>query len=345
MVNGKSKIQKQLIFFLMIASLLTAVVFAQVVGIDIKILGQSNPAISRFVGFAGVIPSSSARDIYRHSLKLFINNKDETLYLQNEKDGKTGDIYLSYTPVYPLPLGNVEIKITGTTLENKEFSYSQKFVINPEKDKLLAPYVAAVRRNSKSWKAHFDLAGVYEKKYLLRDAMYEYSQALKYNPGYGKAKDNYFRLFALQERKYIAKDKITFDILKDSSLEVLGNLIIFKITLINKNPNVISIDPRQALLVVDEEDQIRPLEGLADYPVKAYQNDLITVENYARLRHFLDTHPYSLIEKQDIQPGISIKGHMAFSIKYPHYKKLKLIFPISVEKKYKLLFKLPFTSP
>lgn len=342
----KIKILKNTLIGFIIICITGGILFAQeAVNIDIKFLGQNDPAISRFIGFTGIIPAQSAKDIYRDSLKLFINEDNKSLYLQSEKDNKTGDIYISYTPVYPLPLGNVVMKITGITSESKEFSYTRQFSIKPEKDKMLAPYFYAINKNYKDWKSHFNLARAYEKKYLLKDAMYEYQQALKYNSKYKQAKDSYLRLFALQEKKYITKDRITFEILKDSGLEALGNLVLFKITIINKNPNAIAIDPQQALLVVDEEDQIRPLGNLASYPVKAYQDDIITIENYARLRHFLDTHPYPLIEKQDMQPGISMKGYLAFSLKYPHYRKLKLLFPIKVGTGYKMLFKLPFTSP
>ncbi|MBI2251323.1 MAG: hypothetical protein HYU63_00955 [Armatimonadetes bacterium] len=344
-----------LIFLILFSILHSCILGEEETKVNIKLLGSANPAISRFLGFAGIIPKKQTELIYKNSIKLFINDENKTIYLETQLDSKTGEIYLNYTPFQPLPLGKVVFRLTADNLEGGLFEYKWSFLVEPEKDKSLTRYFKILKKNPKDEMAHLQLAKAYENKYLLEDADFEYKNVLRLNPKNLKAKKNHTRLFALQERKFITAEKIILNVAKDSALEVLGNLLMFKIKVINQSASIIKFNPKEALLIVDKEEQLGPVENIKKYPVYAYENDIISVENYARLSHFMDTHTLvafgesddkkGIPQKKEIQPGISAAGYIAFSLRVPRYKELKLILPLSLTSKYKLIYKLPFSRP
>lgn len=302
--------------------------------------GKSDPSISRFLDFTVIYPNT----IYKASFKVFINDQNKTANIQSEEDKGVGKILVKYFPVTPYPLGKIKIRIESFTKTGEKVVNNFTLNVNPSSDKALAQYFGILHKNPRNANAHLGLAKVYEKKFLYRDAVYEYFQTLKYNPNSKEAKEKYKKLFALLERKYIVKDNISVDVTKNAILEKMGNLILFKTTIINKSTATIKLDPSQALLIVDEDQQLVPVTNLSKYPESAQKSGYITMENYARLSHYLDNNCFSLIQEQSISPGISIEGYIAFGLRYPQYKNITFMLPIKVGNKYSLIFKLPFTS-
>ncbi|MFH1454069.1 MAG: hypothetical protein ABIH00_08865 [Armatimonadota bacterium] len=311
---------------------------------DIKIIGDHNPAISRFVKLTGVISKDTASKLYRHSLKIYINGSNRTLYLQSESV-KTGEILLSYDPIKALPTGQVNIVLKAMGVGEKTYSQKISFVVNPAADPALASYYRSVMASPRNVSARIKLGKAYENKYLFKDAAYQYRMALTYSPKNKEAINGWNRVFAALDVKSITIRDITLDTAIDEGVDMLGNLVLFKVRIINSSPEVVNFDPQDTLLTVDSDYQLRPIGNLADYPGNALEKGVIDMDQYGRIKYYLGTKNFTLLEKTKIQPGIAITGYLGYELKYPHFKNLNLWIRLKTDPKLQISFKIPFKKP
>lgn len=345
-----SKNFSKLILFLILFFLLSAYfAFAdEKINAEIKMSGPSNPSISRFIGFDGVIMPSIASKLYRYSLKLYINGVDRSLYLQSEST-KSGEIYFSYDPIKELPTGRVNILLKALGTDNNSYSQKIFFVVNPGADKDLAACYRAAQGNPSSVTAHINFAKAYEKKYMFKDAAYEYRRALTYDPRSKTALDGWKRVFTSLDRKSITIRDITIDVSIDEGIDMLGNLMLFKTRIINNSHEIVKFDPADTLLIVDNDYQVRPLDNFMEYPDKALDKGAITTDQFARMKYYLGTKvevkSFKPIEKKDIQPSVALEGYLAYELKYPKVKYLNLWIKTKTDPKIKVTFRIPFKKP
>lgn len=343
MINKKF-FSSLLILTILCAFLLHASFADEDIKAEIKLSTPSNPSISRFTGFDGIIMSGIASKLYQYSLKLYINGVDRSLYLQSES-AKNGEIYISYSPIKELPTGRVNIVLKAQGSDNNTYSQKISFVVNPGADINLAPYYKAALSSPSNVSAHINLAKAYEKKFMFKDAAYEYRRALTYSPRNKTALDGWKRVFTALDRKSITIRDITLDAAIDEGIDMLGNLIIFKTRIINNSHEIVKFDPADTLLIVDNNYQVRPIENLQDYTISAVKNGVISDEQFARLTYYLGTKLFKLLIKQDIQPSIAAEGYLAYELKYPKVKYLNLWIKAKTDPKIKITFRLPFKKP
>jgi|GEM_PF-1582717 len=311
---------------------------------EIKLSTPSNPSISRFTGFDGIIMPNVASKLYMYSLKLYINGIDRTLYLQSEGT-KSGEIYISYNPIKELPAGRVNIVLKALGSDNNTYSQKISFLVNPGADIALAPYYRATLSSPSNVSAHINLAKAYEKKFMFKDAAYEYRRALTYSPRNQTALDGWKRVFTALDRKSITIREITLDAAIDEGIDMLSNLVLFKVRIINNSHEIVKFDPSDTLLIVDNGYQVRPIENLQDYTISAVKNGVISNEQFARINYYLGTKKFPLLEKQDIQPSIAYDGYLAYDLKYPKFKYLNLWVKAKTDPKVKITFRIPFKKP
>ncbi|MFH0801092.1 MAG: hypothetical protein V2A78_01710 [bacterium] len=314
------------------------------IAIKINFQGPSRPAISRHLGFTACIPAASLACIKKESLQFFVNGQNKTYCVRMELDPGSGDLYFSYKPDKPLPLGKVEQKIIGTTVADDVFTKSWMLVIDQEADPLLAPWARIIKSKPRNVNAHFQLARAYEQKYLLEDAVTEYREVLRLAPKHTRAQAAYVCIYGLWDRKSLNIGGITLDVSKDSGLEKMGYIVVFKVTLINRSGGSVRLDPKDALLIIDGETQEPPVSTWKGYPRKLLDTGLINIDDFARLEHYLDSHNIPLLEERELQAGVSTSGYLAFSTNGIPYKKLKLLIFAGPSRK-KLEFAFPFIKP
>jgi hypothetical protein len=312
--------------------------------IYINLIGQTNPAISRFIGFTGAIPRASAERIDRATLRLFVNGIDRTFDLQIEKDAQKGDLYLAFRPSQSLPLGTVVERLVGSTTDGKVFDKQWFFRIDQGADPDLAPWAQILKQNEGDVNAHLQLAAAYERKYLLEDAAAEYMIVMQIDPENERARSSYLRIFSAWDRKSITQENICLEITKDLGLEKMGALVLFKVRIFNGTSRKIAVEPGEASLVIDECEEVPSLESLKTYPKEAYESGRINIENYARITYFLDTHTIDLLTKKEISPNVIYEGYLAFPLKRRFFKHFSLNVPIRAQGKSQS-FRFPFTGP
>lgn len=302
-------------------------------------------AISRHVGFSAQVPSWSARLISRETVKLSINGEDQTRWMQQVADPDSGDLLLHFKPYSPLPEGDVIFKIFGLTSEGRLFEKRWKIIVDPGKDPYLLPFVQAVRRKPGNPEAHFHLALAFEKKYLLEDAQDEYRKVLDLNPHHQKAQSAYDRIFSLWGRKAIARENIVIDVTMDEGLLSMGGVLLFKVMVENRTLKEVTFNPDAATLVDDYGNQLPPLKELLSYPKQALDAGWITLEEYARISYFLETHPMTLLSAVTIYPGVSVSGYLIFRLPRREVRTLTLVLAeVHTPRKYQT-FKFPFVRP
>lgn len=322
----------------------SAVVYSQGLQVEISLTGDANPAVSRFIGFTGVIPEASARKINLATLKLLVNGENQTYRMIIEEDPQKRDLYLTYKPLEPLPIGKVVERLEFMTREGNLVVKQWTFTVDPSADPDLAPWATAVKAKPRDVNAHYQLAVALEKKYLLEDAAAEYLNVLEYDPENRKSKAAYERIFSSWDRKSITLDKVTLDVSKNSGLEKIGSLITFRLVLFNASRNTIKFDPGEVYLMIDGEQQESAVTDLAGYPRWALGKQFISMEDYARLGYFLETHPLHIFKKVELEYGTSKTGHLAFTTRGVYYKKLTLVVQITVGSKRTIMMKFPFVK-
>jgi len=311
--------------------------------VKVTFLGASNPAISRHLGFTAYIPSTSFLRIRKNTIKFFVNGENKTHCLQMEVEPSTGSLYISYKPDKPLPLGRVTQKLIGKTQDDSFFEKRWEFIVNPAADAALASWFRSVRNNPRNENAHFQLAKAYEKKLLLEDAATEYREVLKLAPKHTLAKEAYNRIFALWDRKSLSKGGVTLDVTRDSGLEKLGLIILFRIKIFNNSSDTVKMDPADAIMIIEGESQEEPIKRLKDYPQKILDMGLINIDDFARLKHYLETHDIPLLERKEIQSGISSgDGYLAFGTRGVNYRAVTLVIRLIAGSRKSLEFRFPF---
>ncbi len=320
--------------------------FSQESKITVKLdyTGPSRPAISRFLGFKAFIPATSLAALKKESLRFYVNGFDKTYCIRKETVPGSGDLYLTYRPDKPLPLGKVEQKLVGMTLADDVFSRSWQVVIAPQADPVLAHWARLVKSRPWNVNAHYQLAKAYEQKYLFDDALAEYREVLRLAPKHSRAQAASGRIYGLSDSKSLTGGKVTVEVNKDSGLEKMGYLILFKVTVLNRSGASVRFNPRDALLLIDSEAQEAPVPTWAGYPRKLLDTGLINIDDFARLEHYLGTHNIPLIEKKELQNGIAVSGYLAFCTNGIPYKKLKLLIFAGLPRK-KVEFAFPFLKP
>ncbi|MCL5773535.1 MAG: hypothetical protein M1536_04070 [Firmicutes bacterium] len=321
-----------------------APLYSQGLQVEISLTGEANPSLSRFIGFTGVIPQASARKINMSTLKLLVNGENQTYRMVIEEDPQKRDLYLTYKPSEPLPTGKVVQRLEFMTREGNLIVKQWTFTVDPSADPDLAPWATAVKAKPRDVNAHYQLAIAFEKKYLLEDAAAEYLKVLEYDPGNRKSKAAYERIFSSWDRKSITLEKVTLDVSKNSGLEKIGSLITFRLVLFNSSRNTVKFDPDEVYLMIDGEQQESAITDLAGYPRWALDKDFISMEDYARLGYFLETHPLRIFKKVELEYGTSKTGHLAFTTRGVYYKKLTLVVPIVVGSKRTIMMKFPFVK-
>jgi hypothetical protein len=303
---------------------------------------DNSPVISRFAGFTALISEDMLKSLDRNSLKLFINGDDFSEQLNFNLDAKTGSLYISFEPSYPLPMGQVVQKLTGLTIKGDYFEKSWSFLVDPMKDKELAKFYNILHKEPASVSAHLGLAGVYENKYLLKDAQNEYLTVLQLDPANEKARKSYERIFAMWDHKMIRYGDLAIEIFMDQGLLNLGKLIIFNLKISNKGNKPISIEPEKTVLVDETGKQFEPVSSLGPYPKKALDRKWVSLDEYARLSYYLQTHSFPLLKSQDIAPSASVQGFLIFSFPGGKVSKLLLSIPEQNVGEQKETFLFPF---
>lgn len=329
-----------LIFLIFIS--ITAV-FAQG-KVNVNFTGKIDPSISRFVGFSAIVPADEMKKVDRRSFKIFINGKDDTVHLRSRLDTKTGDLILEYKPATALPLGKIEEKLTAEAKGGNMWVEKWTIDINPAFDKELAPWINSITNDPKNFNAHYQLAKIYEAKYLLEDAAYEYKKVVYLSPNHGDSKKALARIFALWDKKKLTKNKVTVDISLDNSLADMGKLLLFEISITPYSSSALSFDPKDVSIIVDGELQEKRIQKLNDYPMQAYNEGRISLDDYAKFTYFLDSHNISLFEETNISPRVTKSGYIAFAPYSVIYEKLYIIIPLKTADGEKIIFKFPFVS-
>jgi len=274
---------------------------------------DNSPAISRFRGFTAILSEDILKLIDRDSLKLYINGKDFSDQMTFNIDSKTGSLYVSFKPTYPLPLGQVVQKITCLTMEGDYFEKSWSFLVDPLSDKELADYYKVLQKEPNNVSAHLALAKLYEKKYLLADAQNEYLTVVQLDPKNETARKAYERIFALWSHKKLRYGNLLIEVYMDQGLLTLGKLILFNIKITNKGDKPISITLEKWNLIDETGKQFEPVDSLDTYPKKALDRGMISRDDYARLSYYLKKQSFPLLTKQDISPSATVQGFLIFS--------------------------------
>ncbi|MBI2264947.1 MAG: hypothetical protein HYU64_07220 [Armatimonadetes bacterium] len=302
------------------------------------------PSISRFRAFTATVPASSLVKIQKETIKLFINAEDRTSQLESTIDDETGDLFFSFRPTTPLPLGKNSCRLVGTTTEGRLVEKRWSFVVNPKLDPYLRPFFLKVQKRPKDTLSHYNLGVAYERKYLLADAQEEYRQAARLSARNQKARMAYDRLYALWDHKTLSKEGVTVDVTLDEGLLKIGKLLLIRVLVSNKTGKEVAIDPTEAMLTDGLGGQEQTLGNLTMYPKTAFETGAISVDDYARLTYFLEKHHRPLLNPGSIFPGVTANGYLAFQIKKKEAKNLTLIIPkITVKPRKSLSFKFPFT--
>ncbi|MEQ8189748.1 MAG: hypothetical protein ABRQ39_17395 [Candidatus Eremiobacterota bacterium] len=328
------------IMFFVINSFSTG--FSQNKKVDFSVTLDNSPVISRFPGFTALISEDVLKTLDRNTLKLYINGEDFSEQLNFNLDAKTGSLYISFEPAYPLPIGQVVQKLTGLTNRGDYFEKSWSFLVDPLKDKELAKFYKILQKEPGSVSAHLGLAGVYENKYLLKDAQNEYLTVLQLDPANEKARKSYERIFALWDHKMIRYGDLKIEVFMDQGLLNLGKLIIFNLKISNKGNKPISIDPTKNVLVDETGKQFEPVSNLATYPKKALDRKWVNLDEYARLSYYLQTNSFPLLNAQDIAPSATVQGFVIFSFPGGKVSKVLLSIPEQNVGEQKETFLFPF---
>lgn len=336
---------KTALFSLIILLLLSNITLAAE-NLNASIIFQDpyNPSITRFTRFMAVVPTNISSKLYKHSIKMYINGVERGMYLQVDTSSN-GETILTYDPLKELPAGQVTVLFKAFGVDNKEYSQRFTFVVNPAADKQLARYYNTARVSPRNVSAHLSLAKIYEKKFMFKDAIYEYRMALNYSPKNKEALDGWKRVFTVLDKKSITIKQITLEADIDEGVDKLGNLVLFSVKIINNSHEIIKFDPEDTLLIVDNDYQLRPISNITDYPAYARKREIINLDQYVRMKYYLGTKKFDLLGKIDIQPSVAVGGYLAYELKYPMFKFLNLWIRMKTDPKVKITFRLPFKKP
>lgn len=320
-------------------------VYGQTQKIDFAINLDNTPKISRFKGFIAIIPTNILNLIDKDSLKLYINGEDFSKDLKQNIDAKTGTLYVSFKPKYPLPIGLVVQKLTGINKDGDYFEKSWTLTVDPYSDRELAGYYNTLQKDPSNVQAHMSIAAIYEKKYLLEDAQNEYLTILQLDPSNAKARKSYERIFALWDQKLLKYGALTIDVYMDTGILRLGRLLIFNVKAKNDGEEkTLSIAPDKWILIDETGKQYAPLATLSGYPKKALDSGLISNEDYARLSYYLEKNSFPILKGQDLATLASTQGYVIFTYT-GKVKKIVLSITDQDVGDHKETFIFPFTLP
>ncbi len=333
------------IFFIILIILIISLP-GKTVEYDFDVKMDSTSPVSRFRGFTAIIPEKALEYIDSDSLKLYINGEDYSDQLGFNKDTATGSLYVSFEPTYPLPLGQVVQKITGVTKQGDYFEKSWTILVDPMSDSELATYYTILQSDPNNLNAHLNLADIYEKKYLFKDAQNEYLTVLQLDPANEKARKGYERLFSLWDHKTIKYDKLTMEVFIDAGLAELGRLLLFNVKIKSEAEENIKISPAGWTLIDESAKSFVMVEDLSKYPKKALYKKWISTEQYAKLSYHLQHNSFPLLKEQEIPPMGKAEGFLVFSFA-GNSKAQKVVLSIVDQKvgDHKENFIFPFVLP
>lgn len=303
---------RKILFFLIISSII-AITSTSGAEIDFEVKLDNTPEISRFRGFTAVIPPESLEKIDKDSISLFINGEDYSNQLQFNMDSKSGELYVTFDPTYPLPMGTVVEKLSGLTSTGDYFEKYWTITVDPMANNELAHFYTILESDPSNIKAYLNIANIYETKYLFKDAQNGYLTVLQMDPTNEAARKAYDRIFSLWDHKMIKHGNLSIEVYMDAGLLDLGKLIIFNLKVTNTGEEQISITPATATLIDEGGKQFPIIDSLPKYPKKALDKQWISIDDYARLSYYLKSHSFPLIGNQDLSPMASVEGFLIFS--------------------------------
>lgn len=292
----------------------------------IRIQYESRPTISRFRGFTGIIEQSTLGRVDTGSFRLYVNGLEHSSYLRTSTDPQSGNIIIAYKPVQALKDGKNRFKLLFSTLDGKRMERSWTQEVAPGRDPALAPFVTAIRKNTRDTDAHLQLAKGYEKKFLMEDAQEEYRIILEINPKHEEAKHSYNRIFALWGRKAIGKRGVIMDVTMEEGLIPLGGPLVFKVVVENTTNRQISISKKDIFLLDSQGNQIEPWKDLNSYPRIALDQGWISLEDYVRLSYRIEIQPLQPFNVFELYPKTNQAGFFAFRLSSMEIRRVILLF-------------------
>jgi hypothetical protein len=300
--------------------------------------------ISRFQSFSGYIPQDLASHLQINTVKLLVNGRDCTPEVKFTKDDSGGLIF-SFDPEDPLPVGKIKVEIFALTLSNSTFSQSFSFLVNPSSDPDLQNEVNVLKKDPTSSEAHYLLGQLYEQKHLFKDAAYEYSRAVYFNPNNQEAREAYARVFSIWGEKSLVQSNVKVNVSLDDSLYSIGGPVLFEIQVSNNSPYPVQLDPRKSVLIDASGTQLAPLDDMEAYVQDEMDGSAISLDQYARLSYFLDTHKFSLLPITTLHTSTFAVGYLAFPRPSGGSTQVTLVISSIVENGQELFFKFPFLLP
>lgn len=323
--------------------LLSMTARAQSLNVDFRYPQQ--PSVSRFQGFTGTIPADTAPALKLDSIKIFINGKDESDRLKMEQQTDSGEVNFSFQPADPLPVGKVEVQFLAYTVQGPIYSQRFSYTIDPSSDPDFGKIVQALQENPTDAGAHYQLGQLYEQKRLFQDAAYEYSRAAYFDPGDSAAKSAYDRIFAMWGEKSLEKDQVLVDARFDDALLSMGGPVAIEVRVTNEGSDPITVDPKAAVLVDGEGHQVFALDDLNAYIDSEADDRLVSMEQYAQISYFIDSHPMEPLGPVTLHSTASASGYVVFPRPEGDVRRFTFIFAkIAVNGK-DLDFTFPFVLP
>ena len=304
--------------------------------------GPYNPSISRFTSCSIYITSAGIEALDLDTLKFFVNDRDQTQFLQPEFNTQNQDLYFLYRPRKALPLGIVTQKLKALGKDGQVFTKEWTITVNPAAGPVLAPLVAKIKKQPADYKAHYALAQAFQKKHMLEDAAYEYLRVLRYNPKHDKAKAAFQNIFKFWDRKAISKESVVIEVARDTEVEKQGKLLLFKVQLFNGAAKTLNFDPEDISIVIDGEKGANPILNFTDYPKKMLENGNITVDDYAKFSYLMEKRNLSGLSRTDVAPDARVSGYVGFPLASLKYKHFTLYLPLRLPSGKTFEYKFPF---